>query len=104
MVARPLISYYDELTLSFKTNRQTGLLFHAGQTSDYMSLALDSGKVIFSILLKESEFTIDFEPRDGFDTYADNNWHNIRIVRDVFKDRDLILLSNSRKTGFSRFS
>ena len=98
VVARPLISYYDELTLSFKTNRQTGLLFHAGQTSDFMSLALVDGKVMFSILLKESEFTVDFEPRAPTTSYADNNWHDVKIVRDVFKVRGSFKLKTRLET------
>ena len=81
--SRPIESYYDELSLSFKTNRQTGLLFHVGQTTDYMSLALKEGKLTFTINLKKTETRIDFEPRQGLRTYADEKWHAVRIERDI---------------------
>ena len=40
----PLETFRDKLNLTFKTNRQTGLLFHAGTGPEYMNLVLFEGK------------------------------------------------------------
>ena len=79
-----MLSFYDELTMSFKTRKQSGLLFHAGLTTDYMSLSLVDGTIVFSILLKENEFKVEFEPNRGVKSYADNQWHTIRVKRNIY--------------------
>lgn len=42
---RKFESYRDILKLSFKTNRQTGLIFHAGIGKEYMNLVLKEGMI-----------------------------------------------------------
>ena len=78
-------SYRDQLLLSFKTNRQTGLIFHAGQPTDYMNLALVDGSIRFTIRLFDNEFEITFDNDQGSQTYADDIWHDVKIEREVWK-------------------
>ena len=83
-----------ETPLSFKTNRQTGLIFHAGQPTDYMNLALVDGSIRFTIRLFDNEFEITFDNDQGSQTYADDIWHNVKIEREVWKVSEISSIHN----------
>lgn len=85
----PLATFRDELSFSFKTNRQTGLLFHAGVGPEYMNLVLIEGSLRFAIFVFDNVLSIDFDDENGYKTFADGLWHSVLVKRKIEKVRSI---------------
>uniref|UniRef100_A0A8D0HCG6 Neurexin 2 n=1 Tax=Sphenodon punctatus TaxID=8508 RepID=A0A8D0HCG6_SPHPU len=77
----PIQSSTDEITLSFRTLQRNGLMLHTGKSADYVNLSLKSGAVWLVINLGSGAFEALVEPVNG--KFNDNNWHDIRVTRNL---------------------
>ncbi|XP_076815569.1 neurexin-1-like isoform X3 [Clavelina lepadiformis] len=78
-----IASYSDEIGLSFRTREGNGLLLHTGKSSDYMSLALTNGTLEVIVNLGLGAVRIEIAPNISTQTFADDQWHDVRIARET---------------------
>lgn len=83
----PIQSSVDEITLSFRTVQRNGLLLHTGRSADYVNLSLRNGALWLVINLGSGAFEALVEPTSG--KFNDNNWHDVRVTRNLRQVRTL---------------
>uniref|UniRef100_H2YQK0 Laminin G domain-containing protein n=1 Tax=Ciona savignyi TaxID=51511 RepID=H2YQK0_CIOSA len=72
-------SYNDQISLSFKTRQNNGLLLHTGKSADYVNLSLQKGVVQLVVNLGSGAIEVLVEPVNG--SFSDNRWHSVMVNR-----------------------
>uniref|UniRef100_A0A914CHA1 Neurexin-1 n=1 Tax=Acrobeloides nanus TaxID=290746 RepID=A0A914CHA1_9BILA len=75
----------ENISLYFKTSHQNGLLFVAGDKTNYIQLSLEKGILIAASKLSGSDRRIIrmFNKSLNPSRYDDNKWHSVILYRDV---------------------
>ena len=79
----PISSSEDAIQLYFKTAYPSGLIFHIGTKSDYISLGLNDGKIKCRLNLgdgKDVNIVVEANPKGS--SFNDDRWHFVQITRD----------------------
>ncbi|XP_071834304.1 neurexin-1-like isoform X4 [Apostichopus japonicus] len=70
----------DDIYFQFRTGHPNGLILHAGESNDFMYVALVKGLLEVAVNLGTGEFRVKISPNPG-ESFYDNEWHKVKVIR-----------------------
>ena len=83
LARRQIASDRDEVLFDFRTQQPSGLILSVGEQRDYIYAAMNGGNLEIAVNLGSGEYRETIRPRRGRENFIDNEWHKVRITREL---------------------
>ncbi|CAL1526179.1 unnamed protein product [Lymnaea stagnalis] len=76
-----VVSNQDQIMLDFRTKQPSSLLFHTGDSKDYITAGLIDGAIFLAVNLGSGQYEAVIRPTPA--RFDDNRWHQLVIRREA---------------------
>ena len=83
LARKQISSNRDEVLFDFRTQQPSGLILSVGESRDYIYVAMNGGNLEVAVNLGSGEYRQIIKPRRRGESFTDNEWHKVRITREL---------------------